>query len=511
MTDQMLNDWPIDVRELRAHIEDLEQALSAIRNGSVDAVMPGGESGEQLYSLVSADRPYRVIVEEMGDGALTISESGIILYANRRSAELVGARRTTLLGRHVTELIDPQTGDVLADLLTAVPGATRRGEISFYATGRASVPVLASVTGLEIDGAVVRCLIAADLTDRRRAEHELARSAAELREAQRICSIGSWRWNSVTDELTWSAQMYRIVGTEPQPIGLTSQATLTSTHPEDATLAVEAFHRALIDRQPFVVEQRLLHPDGDLRHTVTRGEVVRDPDSGVRMLRGTMQDVTEERRSAAAVVEAREALVRRTTQLALEHRVTESLQRAVLPARLPRIPRMELAAQYLPADRPSMVGGDWYDAFVLPGGDLAIAVGDVVGHDVDAGAMMGQLRNALHRFHGAAHRRAPPPVRQARHGRPPAAISAERLHRAGSSDAGRPLTAPDALHTASVVLAVPPTRRRCANRRPSRTDRPRADDGDRACIGQRDRHRLSASHGSGRPPWRRATEGTGTT
>jgi serine phosphatase RsbU (regulator of sigma subunit) len=70
----------------------------------------------------------------------------------------------------------------------------------------------------------------------------------------------------------------------------------------------------------------------------------------------------------------------------------------VLPARLPQSSRFRLAARYLPADRPSLVGGDWYDAFGLPDTTLAVAVGDVVGHDLVAAATMGQMRNALRAY-----------------------------------------------------------------------------------------------------------------
>lgn len=391
--------------ELRAQLEDLQQALAAIRDGDVDALVPGGASGQQLYSHVSADRPYRVIVEEMGEGALTVSENGVVLYANRRLAELVGADRTSLPGRDVVELVDPVCSDLLASLLTATPGTTRHGELSLRTARRNTVPVLASVTGLQIEGAVVRCLIAADLSDRRRAEQrlaaahaELTRSAAELEEAQRIGSIGSWHWDATTDELSWSTQMHRIAGIDPAPDGLNFRAALSATHPEDAPRVSEAFSQALANQQPFEVEHRLVHPDGETRHAVTRGEVLRDPDGRGHRLRGTTQDVTEQRRAAADVVQAREALVRRTMQLALEHRVRESLQRAVLPARLPSVTGVELAARYLPADRPAVVGGDWYDAFRLPGDGLAVAVGDVVGHDLDAAAAMGQLRNALRAY-----------------------------------------------------------------------------------------------------------------
>jgi PAS domain S-box-containing protein len=391
---------------LRHQIEDLRRALTAIREGDVDAVVLGGPHGQQLYTLVSADRPYRVIVEEMGDGAVTVSERGIILYANRRLADLVGSDRAALLGRDVADLVDASAADTLAALLTTAPGTTRHGELPLVGAAGSTVPALASVTGLDIEGTVVRCLTVTDLTDRRRSEQELVgayadltRSARELEEAQRIGRIGSWFWNAGTGEVSWSIQMYRTFGIDPGTSGSTAREALAAVaHPEDTAAAAAAWRRALADHRPFVFQQRFVHPDGSLRHTVTRGEVVCDPDGTVTGMRGTTQDVTEQRRAAEAVVEAREALVRQTMELAEEHRVKESLQRAILPARLPTARGVELAARYLPADRPSLVGGDWYDAFWLPDGCLAVAVGDVVGHDLDAAATMGQVRNALRAY-----------------------------------------------------------------------------------------------------------------
>jgi serine phosphatase RsbU (regulator of sigma subunit) len=193
--------------------------------------------------------------------------------------------------------------------------------------------------------------------------------------------------------------MYRIYGLDPaSPRAASRAAVAAATHPEDVPLGAAARDRALADHEPFVLEQRLVHPDGDLRHVVTRGEVVTTADGAVVGMRGTTQDVTEQRRAATAAAAAREQLLRRTIELAEEHRVKEALQRAVLPRALPVRAGIELAARYLAADRPALVGGDWYDAYGLPDGSLALAVGDVVGHDLDAAATMGQLRNALRAY-----------------------------------------------------------------------------------------------------------------
>lgn len=74
------------------------------------------------------------------------------------------------------------------------------------------------------------------------------------------------------------------------------------------------------------------------------------------------------------------------------------LQRQLLPDRLPAVPALEMAARYRPGERAAQVGGDWYDAILLPGERVGLAIGDVVGHGVQAAALMGELRAALRAY-----------------------------------------------------------------------------------------------------------------
>ncbi|MFJ9412217.1 SpoIIE family protein phosphatase [Streptomyces sp. NPDC101393] len=79
-----------------------------------------------------------------------------------------------------------------------------------------------------------------------------------------------------------------------------------------------------------------------------------------------------------------------------EHAVAEALQRSLLPSGLPEQNAVQAAYRYLPAERG--VGGDWFDVIPLPGGRVALVVGDVVGHGLHAAATMGRLRTAIHNF-----------------------------------------------------------------------------------------------------------------
>ena len=132
------------------------------------------------------------------------------------------------------------------------------------------------------------------------------------------------------------------------------------------------------------VEVRIVRPDGTER--ILRGQARTEVDESGRPFRmvGTVQEITE------------------TKQAEREHRIAETLQRSLLPDRLPEIPGVTLAARYVPATADMEVGGDWYDVVPLPDGHLGLAIGDVAGHGLRAASTMGQLRMALDQYTGVA-------------------------------------------------------------------------------------------------------------
>ncbi|QLY29126.1 SpoIIE family protein phosphatase [Nocardia huaxiensis] len=119
----------------------------------------------------------------------------------------------------------------------------------------------------------------------------------------------------------------------------------------------------------------------------------RSPDGTVVGVTCSLTDVTDQ-------VHARQSAQRRAVEaerrFAHAQDTIDALQRILLPAGLPVLPRLRIAASYLLADTDMAAGGDWFDAVTLPGGRTALVVGDVVGHGVAAAATMGQLRILLH-------------------------------------------------------------------------------------------------------------------
>ncbi len=108
------------------------------------------------------------------------------------------------------------------------------------------------------------------------------------------------------------------------------------------------------------------------------------------------RQITEEERVFLEALAGQCALaLERATLYEREHKTAETLQRSLLPDSLPTVPGVILAAKCLPVTRNMEIGGDWYDAFRLPDGRLAVAAGDVMGKGLTAAAGMGRVRNAL--------------------------------------------------------------------------------------------------------------------
>jgi PAS domain S-box-containing protein len=93
--------------ELRCRLLEAEEALNAIRNGEVDAILVSGREGEQVYSLSSAETPYRTFIEEMSEGAVTLTREGVILYCNRTFADLVNHPIESVIGTHLNNYLSP--------------------------------------------------------------------------------------------------------------------------------------------------------------------------------------------------------------------------------------------------------------------------------------------------------------------------------------------------------------------------------------------------------------------
>jgi anti-sigma regulatory factor (Ser/Thr protein kinase)/PAS domain-containing protein len=235
---------------------------------------------------------------------------------------------------------------------------------------------------------------AAVVSERMQAHQALERAAAglearvrqrtsQLTEAQQVAHIGSWEWLIPQHRVSWSDELYRIHGHVPQEFPVTFETAVDQVNTEDAARIrsnTEAALRRADDHDLPRIEYRITRPDGAERVLLGKAKVYVGPNREPLRMVGTVQDVTEARKAER------------------EHRIAETLQRGLLPDRLPEVPGIGLAARYVPAGAEMAVGGDWYDVVELPSGHIGLAIGDVAGHGPRAASTMGQLRMALRAY-----------------------------------------------------------------------------------------------------------------
>lgn len=117
---------PVDETDtLRARLADAEDMLRAIRQGEIDALVVEGDRGNQVYTLHSADEPYRNLVEQMQEGAVALTSRGDILYANARFAAMVGEPLESVVGSRVERFVNQADREEFASLLDAGSGRRR--------------------------------------------------------------------------------------------------------------------------------------------------------------------------------------------------------------------------------------------------------------------------------------------------------------------------------------------------------------------------------------------------
>jgi signal transduction histidine kinase/ActR/RegA family two-component response regulator len=114
-----------DVETLRGRLAEALEALEAIRQGDVDALIVRVGDGDQVYTRVTSDEPYRDLVEQMQEGAVVLSVTGDILYCNTRFAKLVGKSLESVIGTRFSRFVDASGSDGFRVLLNARSGRYR--------------------------------------------------------------------------------------------------------------------------------------------------------------------------------------------------------------------------------------------------------------------------------------------------------------------------------------------------------------------------------------------------
>ncbi|MFJ8750046.1 PP2C family protein-serine/threonine phosphatase [Streptomyces sp. NPDC102441] len=217
-----------------------------------------------------------------------------------------------------------------------------------------------------------------------------------------LSRVGSAEWNLLTDEVSWSDELYQIFGRAPGAGALSLDELPSVLLAEDQPLLTSMVTDCLVDGRPIDGEFRILLPDGGMRTLHMMGEPVLDADGCTASMWAVLRDVSRLRRSQHVVSRTRDTLRRQEEMARAEHRIAVELQEAVLPPWHGSLPipghgasGLDIAAHYLPSGSSDLIGGDWYDALPLPDGRTLLTVGDLTGHGIPATSAMAMLLGAL--------------------------------------------------------------------------------------------------------------------
>ena len=164
---------------LQRSLAEAQETLDAIRSGAVDAVVVQGSQGSQIYSLTGAEQPYRVYVERMQEGAVTISRDGLVLYANRRFAEMVNKPLELVISSDIGSYLD-STGRKRLLSVFANQDEAVKFETVLRPADDSHLPVNLTASYLPLQDQKVVCLVVTDLSAQK--QNEELRMAKEVAE-----------------------------------------------------------------------------------------------------------------------------------------------------------------------------------------------------------------------------------------------------------------------------------------------------------------------------------------
>lgn len=321
-----VDDWVFETRYTPIREEDGE--ITGVIGFAVDISDRISAEYEQSRSLSLL----RATLESTADGILVVDREGGINTYNSKFAEMwqipdevmASAQDDRAIAHVLSQLRHPEQFISKVRELYDNPEA-RSFDVLDFLDGR--IYERFSQPQRVDDEIVGRVWSFRDVTDRRKAEAELRRRERQLEHAQRLAGFGSWEYNVLRDRHTWSEELFRIYGFDPQTDVADRQAYLERVHPDDRERVRAEIRRVMEEGGAFDFYERIVMPGGAVRTLHNQGEGIADDGGRIVRVLGACHDITERLQAEAILRRSHdelEALVEeRTIELA---RANEALQ-----------------------------------------------------------------------------------------------------------------------------------------------------------------------------------------
>jgi PAS domain S-box-containing protein len=308
---------------LRAALSEAEEALRAIREGEVDAIVVAGKHGEQVFSLSGAESIYRLIVQTMQEAALTVTPDGTILSCNPQFEALIRFTAGWVIGRPLEGFVVPEERVALAALLARSQVEPVRQRLVFRATDGTPTPTHVSAQAICQPEGLSLCLVATDLTQLETSLETLQR----LRDQQEALRASAEEFRAFFDtpavgvaHLDLAGRFLRVNDRYCQLTGFAREELLARTPadlapPEERDAAQAELTAYLAGGAPvFEVEKRYIRKDGRGIWVQVTAAPIRDGEGRMIRSAGVVRDVTLRKQAEDALRQAHDTLEQRVQE-----------------------------------------------------------------------------------------------------------------------------------------------------------------------------------------------------
>ncbi|MBI3736541.1 PAS domain-containing protein, partial [Candidatus Sumerlaeota bacterium] len=259
-------------------------------------------------AIVNSEKRYRLLFDANPQPMFVVDEETLAFLAvNEAAVRHYGYSREEFLRMTIKDIRPPEDiPKVIEAAGLAVMPVLRPTQWRHRKKDGTILRVEITFDTLIFGGRRARVAHAHDITDRLKADERLRESESRLKIAQRIARLGSWEWNLPSGEVHWSDELFRIYGYEPAAFTPTTESFWKLVHPEDQGLLVSNLQAAVQTHQELIGEFRVIRPDGTIAHIRSSAEVISDGSGKPVRVRGTAQDITDWKRTEAALRESEE-------------------------------------------------------------------------------------------------------------------------------------------------------------------------------------------------------------
>jgi len=167
-------------KKLQQQLQKAKETIDLIKTGDIDALVVTDKKSLKVYTEKTADKTYRILIEKMHEGAVTLNKDGTILYCNMRFADMANLPLQKVIGEHLNNFIEDSSKEHFEALLKKGWDGAVKEEINIHTNDGKTIPVLMSVNTLELDNGVVLSIILTDLTLKNENQKKLKDKTTQL-------------------------------------------------------------------------------------------------------------------------------------------------------------------------------------------------------------------------------------------------------------------------------------------------------------------------------------------